>query len=94
MVMAAKRPPGFHDQATAGPSTKNKKLYYHFKSAWIGQQFTVTVGGAEKVHVASCELLSDIDGADNTKSKTPFKSMYSMSQHNFIATCCCFIIVL
>ena len=49
MVMAAKRPPGFHDQTSAGLSTKKKKLYCHFKSAWIGQQFTVIVGGAEKV---------------------------------------------
>ena len=70
--MAAKRPLGSHDQATAGLSTKKKKLYCHFKSAWIGQQFTVvTVGGAQKV--VSCELLSGVDGADNAKCKTPFK---------------------
>ena len=71
-VTAAKRLPGLHDQATAGPSTKKKKLYFHFKSAWIGQQFTVAVGGAQKV--VSCELLSGVDGADNAKCKTLFKS--------------------
>ena len=71
--MAAKRPPGFHDQATAGLSAKKKKLYYHFKSAWIGQQFTVTVGGAQKV--VSCKLLSGVDVADNAKCKTLFKNM-------------------
>ena len=77
--MAANRPPGFHDQATAGLSTKKKKLYCHFKSAWIGQQFTVTIGGAEKVVL--CEFLSGVDGADNAKCKTLFKKA-SKACHN------------
>ena len=71
--MTAKRLPGFHNQVTAGLSTKKKKMYCHFKSAWIGQQFTVTIGGAQKV--VSCELLSGVDGADNARCKTLFKSM-------------------
>ena len=77
--MTAKRPPGFHNQVTASLSTKKKKLYCHFKSAWIGQQFTVTVGGAQKV--VSCGLLSGVNSADNARCKTLFKSMHK-ARHN------------
>ena len=60
--MAAKRPSHSDD---AGPVRKKKKAYCHFKSAWKSQEFTVTVGGAEKT--VSGKILSGVEGADNAK---------------------------
>lgn len=42
-----------------------KKAYYHFKSSWKSQEFTVTVGGAKKA--VSGKILSSVNGADDAK---------------------------
>ena len=62
--MVAKRPSGSNRCDEAEPA-KRKKAYCHFRSAWRGQMFNVTVGGAEKT--VSGEILSGVEGADNAR---------------------------
>ena len=49
----------------ASPVRKKKKVYCHFKSAWKSQEFTVTVGEAEKK--VSGAILSGEEGGDDAK---------------------------
>ena len=52
----------------AGPAKKkNMTLYCHFKSAWKSQEFTVTVGGAEKT--VSGTILFGVEGNEISEKK-------------------------
>ena len=57
----------------AGTVRKKKKAYCHFKSAWKSQEFTVTLGGAEKT--VSGKILSGVEGADNAKCTLPILAL-------------------